>query len=172
MKKLRFLHITALLVVTLLLCSCDMPHGKETTYAFFQDWRNVEKVEICYHNTENIKDSLSPIGKLTTIAVLSEDQIDSLEEDLLELPAREIRYISGTVGELIFVITYSNGEQEWVGLHLSAKVNSDGFFQGYCPVGFADGPRMIRVFAKYADPEVLAEYLEDFWELYNLADEY
>ena len=171
-KKLCFVFVAVLLVASTLLCGCDMPYGKATSYTFLQDWTNVVKVEICYHNTENVTSPLSPIGPLTTISILSESQTASLKKDLLELPACEVRYIDGTVGELIFVVTYSNGEQEWIGLHLSAKINPDGSFHSYCPVGFGDGPHMVRIFVKYADPEILAEYMEDFWDLYNLADEY
>ena len=172
MKKLGFVLVTVLLAASLLLCGCDMPYGSITPYTFQQDWANVEKVEICYHNTENITNSSSPIGSLTTIAVLSESQRASLKEDLLELSARKLNFISGIISELIFVITYSNGEQEWVGLGLSVKVNPDGSFHSYCSVGFVDDLRMVRIFAKYADPEVLAEYMESFWDLYNSADEH
>jgi hypothetical protein len=27
---------------------------------------------------------------------------------------------------------------------------------------------MVKIFANYADPEVLGEYYDDFWRLYNL----
>jgi hypothetical protein len=168
MKK-QFIPIALLLSLALsLFCGCDPFYGASGSYSFRQEWDNVTKVEICYHDDADILVGSSEVGPLTTLAELSEDQINSLYNDLMGVPAHEVEILSFGLGQLLFVVTYSDGEQELIGLGMSATINADGSFKGYCEYSFADDPQMVKIFANYADPEVLGEYYDDFWRLYNL----
>lgn len=167
--KAKFIPIALLLSIALsLLCGCDPFYGASGSYTFCQEWDNVAKVAICYHDDTDILVGSSEFGPLTTLTELTEEQISSLYNDLKGVPAHEVEIPSFGLGQLLFVVTYSDGEQELIGLGMSATIDADGSFKGYCEYAFADDPQMVKIFAKYADPEVLGEYYDDFWRLYNL----
>lgn len=159
--KVTWILIIALALVAALL-GCDVPYGGTTQHTFLQDRENVVKVEICTSDDSAILHEGSNPGPLVPIAVLSGDEIDSLWEELLAFPAYELNYVAHGCGDLLFVISYTNGEQELIGYSEIGVINADGTFSGYRNHVLGDGASLTRLFARYADPEMLSKVSMSF----------
>lgn len=156
-RKLIFCGLSFVLALTLLLSGCDMHIGNyPTEHTFIQDRSNVKKVEICTHDYTS-----APVGPITPIVVLSEEEIDSLWIDLLNLEVAPI-IPEHTVGDILFVISYQDGQQELLGFSEAAFLKADGKFGLWRGYVFYDGRDLADVFAKYADPDMLSEISEYF----------
>ena len=166
--KTKLLTMTSLLLaLTLMFGGCDMPYGGPTEHTFLQNRENVVKVEICSNAMYGIVREGSQMESLNPIAVLLDEEIDVLWEALLSFPSYEVRYIKHGCGDLLFVVSYANGEQELIGYNLIGIVNSDGTFGGYRNHVFGDAASLTQLFAQYADPTVLAEASMTFRAYYE-----
>lgn len=165
MKTIRMLFPVLFLVATLI-SGCDVPYGDAIQHTFIQAREEVVKVELCFSNEERILQEGSKMNSLTVLAVLPDEEIDFLWQDLLELPAYKVRFVANGCGDLLFVISYANGTQELIGFYEIGLVNADGTFGGYRSHALGDGALLAQLFARYADPEMLAEASMSFRAYY------
>ena len=165
MKKLRMLCATFVLV-SMLFAGCDMPSRGPVQHTFAYEREEVVKIEICSNNELEILRDGTKIETLPVLAVLSKEEIDSFWQELLKLPAYKLRYVSNGCGDLLFVISYANGTQELIGFYEIGLVNADGTFGGYRSHALGDGALLAQIFARYADPEMLAEASMTFRSYY------
>ena len=166
--KIIAIYSVSVLVIMVLLTGCDLQFGSQSVqHSFLQERTNVEKVEICTYCNDGY-----PIGTITPIVALSDGEIDSLWADLLELPAVTILPAKqeSRLGDILFVIRYVDGEQELIGFVEQGIICEDGTFGGYRGYAFRDNQELAKVFAKYADPETLAEMSKEFEHWFNLAN--
>ena len=162
--------IFTLILVAALLSGCDMPYRGPTEHTFLQERENVVKVEICACEEEKIIRRGSQPSPLILIATLPDDEIDSLWDELLTFPALKSRYVSHGCGNLMFVISYANGEQELIGYSEIGIINADGTFGGYRAHVLADDKALSQLFAQYADPTILSEVSMSFRAYYVTED--
>lgn len=165
MKIMRRLF-AALFLVTILVSGCDMPYGDEVQHTFTQAREEVVKVELCFSNEERILQEGSKMNSLTVLAVLPNEEIDFLWQELLELPAYKLRFVANGCGDLLFVISYANGKQELIGFYEIGVLNADGTFGGYRSHVLGDRALLAQLFARYADPEMLAKASMTFRSYY------
>jgi hypothetical protein len=167
MKRACF-FVIGVFLLSVILTGCDFPAGKSTQHTFLQNREDVVKVEICTNDTFKILHSGETPYSLSPLYVLSEEEIDSLWESLLAFPAYEVRYVSTGCGDLLFVVSYANGEQELIGYGEIGVINAEGLFDSYRNHRFWDGPLMSELFAQYVSPKTLKETSESFRAYYEL----
>ena len=156
----------SLVVILLLLSGCDFTrYHAPFVYTFRQDQSQITKVEICQY-TDGY-----PIGTIKPIVQLPESKIETFCTDIAALECRETKKFDTPTGygDLIFLVTYQNGEKEifsflWVG-----NISPDGTHTE--TLAYFDSLEMSKVFAKYVDPKVLFEVSEDFRYWYNQVKE-
>lgn len=158
--------VSILVLVAVLLSGCDMPYGGPTQHTFLQDRENVSKVEICTSEDLKILYKGSKPGPLDPIVTLSEEEIDSLWEELSAFPAYELNFVSHGWGDLVFVVSYANGEQELIGYHEIGIINEDGTFGGYRGHVLDDATSLSQLFAQYASAEILSKVSMSFRAYY------
>lgn len=155
MKKLRILF--AAICVAILFSGCDVPFRNPVQHTFAYEREDVMEIEICSNNELDILKEGSKMESLPVLAVLPDEEIDLLWKELLEVPAYELRYVAHGCGDLLFVISYANGTKELIGFYDIGIVNADGTFGGYRSHALGDGALLAQLFARYADPEILAK---------------
>ena len=163
MKKILTLLIVVCLQVALLL-GCTMPYGEPINYTFLQSRENVVKIEICTNNQAAINWlEGQKVSSLQHLTALSAEEIDSLWDELSGFPAhKQGKHPLMGCGDLVFVVTYENGQQELIGYGTVGVLNPDGTFNGYRDYAAFDGELLSNVFAKYADKEVLKRVSTSF----------
>lgn len=157
----RRIACIVMIVVMLLLAGCDFTQLQRTfTYTFRQPQSEVLKVEICTYEEGN------PLGIITPLVQLPETAIKTFWTDILDLECRETLKIDTPTGygDLIFQITYKNGEREILGLQWIGVISPDN--TNTETLQYFDPVELSKVFAKYEDPEVLSEVSEDFSHWY------
>lgn len=168
MKWKKIVLIAAsLFIIVAMLAGCDISFGsRPVQHTFIQERANVEKVEICTYCNDSY-----PIGTITPIIALSDSEIDALWVDLSELPAVSIlpAKAESRLGDILFVIRYTDGQQELIGFVEQGVIDADGTFVGYRGYAFQDDRALAKVFAKYVNAEDLMEVSEEFKHWYNLA---
>lgn len=164
MKKIIAL-IVAVCLIIILFAVCDFQFGSQPIqHTFVQERKNVEKVEICSYVNDHY-----PIGTITALTELSEQEIDSLWNELMELSAVTIlpAKAESRLGDLLFVVTYTDGEKELIGFVEQGVISADGKFDGYRGYCFTDDKALANLFAKYADPDMLSEVSGTFDHWYH-----
>ena len=127
---------------------------------FRQDQSEVAKIEICKYEEEY------PLGIITPLVQLPDTAVKTFSADILDLECRETLKIDTPTGygDLIFQISYKNGEREIIGLQWIGFIAPDN--KHTQTLQYFDPVELSRVFAKYEDPEVLSEVSEDFRHWY------
>ena len=162
---LSFLTVVCLFVTSL--AGCEMPRGGPTEHTFLQSRENVVKVEICTNSKVINWREGAQITTIQPLVELSAEEIDFLWKNLLEFPAVKLRYVESGCGDLLFVFTYANGQQELIGYGEIGVLNADGTFAGYRSHVLEDGESLTKLFAKYADPQLLQEVSMSFRARYK-----
>lgn len=166
MKKI-IVRFAVLFLVVALLTGCDMPYGGPVEHTFLQSRENVVKVEICTNSNSLNWRKGAKIDSLHTLVELSAEEIDSLWNELLTVDAVKLKFVSYGCGDLVFVFTYADGQQELIGYSEIAVLNADGTFLQYRYHVLYDTNAITELFAKYADPELLKEVSEFFRSYYH-----
>lgn len=169
MKRIQFILIV-LLITAVVLSGCDIPYGNTTQHTFLHSREDVAKVEICTNNDLTIWQEGSNINSLILITTLSNEEIDLLWAELLSFSAYECNFISHGCGDLLFVISYANGEQELIGFGEIGIINPDGTFCGYRSHVLGDNALLAHLFSQYGDADILAKASMSFRANY-VADE-
>lgn len=122
-------------------------------YQFDQSIENVEKVELCRYDCET--------NVTTPVMTFNEDIGDALLTDIGTMdcyrPGNRPRYY----GEIVLLITYTNGEAEVIGMGDAASVDSEGAWSS--KAYYFNETEWCTVVLKYVDAELvpeLGEYLE------------
>ena len=157
MKK-TLIYIVVVSLVTALLSGCDFYETRPVEFAFLQSRENVVKVEICT-NSEYHPKAGREVNSLEPMAELSPEQIDEFWNALLEIAAVDVlrNTIGDMCGDLLFAISYANGQKELISFYSIGVVNADGTFEEYRLLAVEDSKALAQLFAKYADPKLLRE---------------
>ena len=157
----RRIACIVMIVVMLLLVGCDSTQFQSSfVYTFRQDQSEVVKIEICKYEEG------FPLGIITPLVQLPETATKTFWADILDLECRETWKVDTPTGygDLIFQITYKNGEREILGLQWIGFISPDN--TNTETLQYFDPVELSKVFAKYEDPEVLSEVSEDFRHWY------
>ena len=158
--------VVAVLLITLFTSGCFW--SRKTTpfpYEFRQSPENIQKVEICSFEESRAygkPDIITPIVQLPD-ARISEFQRDvtGLECGLFSTydPPRMF-------GDLLFVITYHDGEKELLGFINLGYVTPDGVSH-YSLDYLRNRSELCKIFLKYADKETLLAVSSEFSHYYG-----
>ena len=171
MKKILCCMAVVCFAVTLL-AGCTLPLAeKPGGHTFMQSRENLVKVEIC---TNLDPDNHLPVGEkmdsLRPLAELTVEESSSLWNELSAFPAydtsdsqNDARYL----GDLLFVFTYADGQQELIGFHDIGILNSDGTFAGYRGYELKDLELLAKIFSQYANTRLLIEESSEFGQYHS-----
>ena len=167
MKK-TLIYIVVVSLVTALLSGCDFYETRPAKFEFLQSRENVEKVEICTNSEAYGWIEGKHVNSLETIAELPPEEIDEFWNALLEIAAVDVlRNTTGDMcGDLLFAISYANGQKELISFYSIGVVNADGTFEEYRLLAVEDSKALAQLFAKYADPKLLREVSKGFRSYY------
>ena len=167
MKKILS-YIAVICITATLLSGCDFYETRPAKFEFLQSRENVEKVEICTNSEAYGWIDGRHVNSLETIAELPPEEIDEFWNSLLEISAVDIiRDTTGQMcGDLLFVISYTNGQKELISFYDIGVVNADGTFAGYRLLAVEDRRALAQLFAKYADPKLLGKLSMGFRSYY------
>ena len=167
MKK-TLIYIVSVCLVTVLLSGCNFYETRPAEFEFLQSRENVVKVEICTNSEAYDWIRGHQLDSLQSIAELSSEEIDEFWNALLEISAVDIlRDTTGQMcGDLLFVISYTNGQKELISFYEIGIVNADGTFEEYRLLAVEDREALAQLFAKYADPKLLREVSMGFRSYY------
>ena len=148
-----------MILAMLLVAGCDYSRSP-FAYTFRQEQSEVVEIEICKYQ------EAYPLGTITPIVQLPETAIGSFWADILALDCQETKKMDtpNGYGDLIFQITYKNGEREILGFQWIGYISPDN--ANTETLQYFDPVELSKVFARYGDPEVLAEASEDFRHWY------
>ncbi len=167
MKFIRY--ILLVLNIGLLLhgaCGCTRSSEKTTfSYTFLQERHCVQRVEICLYQDGY------PLGTITPLVQLAEPEVDLFWADIENLECRKTKKLDtpSGYGDIIFLVTYQNGEKEIFSLVWIGYISADGKHTE--TLQYFDPKKLSEVFAKYADPKVLVEKSEVFRHYWNSSEE-
>lgn len=164
---LSFLTVVCLFVTSL--AGCTFFSDTPTDHTFLQGRENVVKVEICTNSEAYTWRKGREVNSLQPLVELSSEEIDYFWNELLAAPALDIsRSTKGKLcGDLLFVVSYANGEKELIGFFEIGVLNADGTFAGYRYHVLEDSAALAKLFAKYADPQLLQEVSMGFRARYK-----
>lgn len=166
MKKILACFSMCCLVVVLL-NGCIIPYGAKTEHTFLQSREDVVKVEISTCSNVTVWGNGEKVETILPLVELSNEEIDLLWNELLAFPANTVKVLDYGCGDLMFVFTYANGQQELIGFYKIAVLNADGTFLQYRNHALTDPKLMTALFAKFADLALLSEVSDDFRSYYN-----
>lgn len=161
--------------VILVLCMCLLTvvvsackHDQQSpsfSYESCQDINNVKQIEICTYQDG------WPLGTITPFVHLTNEQIHAFWEDIHSLEYKETKKFDtpSGYGDIIFLITYQDGEKEIISLQWIGYITADGVHTE--TLQYFDPIELSKVFAKYGDPALLAEKSEFFRHYWNMVAE-
>jgi len=162
------IYFTAACLAVSLLSGCTMPYGGPTEHTFLQSRENVVKVEICTNSEAYRWTRGRQVTSLQPLAELSSEEIDAFWNELSAFPALEMGHHPGNgCGDLLFVVSYANGQQELVGYGEVGVLNADGTFDKYRYYVLDNREQLAKLFAKYADPALLRANSQSFRAFYD-----
>ncbi len=168
--KLDYFRTIAVLLISLTLCGCDWDCCTTPfTYTFRQDWSNVKKIEICAYEESTI---YKKAGAITPLIQLTDAERDAFKNEIAELECLNQVMLDPPTdcGDLLFVISYIDGEKEMLGFENFSYITPDGSFYTRYQY-FIDKAKLCEIFMKYADFEILSEISYDFRFWYNKLNE-
>jgi len=158
--------VVTVLLITLFTSGCFW--SRKTTpfpYEFRQSPENIQKVEICLFEEKHAYGNLDTI---TPLVQLPDNRISEFQNDMTGLECGTSSKYDPSLyfGDLLFVITYRDGEKELLGFAKLGYITPDG--TGHCTLDFLrNRSELCKIFLKYADKETLLEVSTTFTNWYD-----
>ncbi|MBR2615632.1 MAG: hypothetical protein IKC69_03025 [Clostridia bacterium] len=170
MNRRHFVILVVWMCLLTVVVSGCRPDQLSPTFSYeaCQDIDNVKQIEICTYQDGR---PVGTLGTITPLILLTNEQIHSFWEDIHGLKCKETMLFDTPTGygDIIFLITYQDGEKEIISLQWIGHIAADGYHTE--TLKYFDPIELSKVFAKYGDPALLAEKSEFFSHYWNLAEE-
>ena len=103
-----------------------------------------------------------PVGPTTPILQLSEAQIDDFYNEMLKVECDKVNELVPPIGygDVVFMVTYTDGETEMISFVRHGYVAPDGSYDYTNKI--IDKKALSKVFAQFVSPEELSEASERF----------
>ena len=167
MDRKRFaILVVCMCLLAVVVSGCK--HNQQSpsfSYEPRQELNNVEQIEICIYQDG------WPLGTITPFVHLTNEQMHALWEDIRSLECKETKKFDtpSGYGDIIFLITYQDGEKEIISLQWNGYITADGSHTE--TLQYFDPIELSKVFAKHGDPKLLAEKSEYFRHYWNMVAE-
>ena len=171
--KAKFIYVLiAVILLSMLLSGCNNileslfgADSDPVPFTFRQERSAVKKVMICTY-----KDGLYT-GPIAPILQLSEAQIDDFYNEMLKLDVCKFSKLDPPTGygDLIFLVSYHDGENEIISFVNLGFITSDGYMTERHE--HIDQRGLSKVFVQFASPDELSKVSGKFRHWYSTRNE-